>query len=314
MDISEIKKVSVVAYLRTLGYKHTRVSGKNLWYFSPFHFEKHPSFKVNTERNLWYDFSINRGGDIINFAKEMYPNLCIHDVLLLLGRHIKDYGLIDESMKETSRVYENSKDISTQQNKNEDDARNTKIIKVVPLRNYQLMKYLRERRINFSVARLYCKEVYYSLESTGKEYYGIAFPNVEDGMEMRNKFSKRCIGRKTYSYILDDGEKPSEECCVFEGFFDFLSYMTLKKCKDIGVCIENKSDYIILNSVNTRIKASEVFGKYKKIHCFLDNDYAGKDCTLSIIRDFPGITVDESYRYKGYKDLNDIITGIMQRN
>ena len=34
--------------------------------------EHEPSFKVNTDRNLWYDFGAGKGGNIIALAKELY--------------------------------------------------------------------------------------------------------------------------------------------------------------------------------------------------------------------------------------------------
>lgn len=42
--------------MHTLGYNPVRRQGDSLWYKSPFRDEQEPSFKVNIERNLWYDF------------------------------------------------------------------------------------------------------------------------------------------------------------------------------------------------------------------------------------------------------------------
>lgn len=36
--------------------------------------EQEPSFKVNTERNLWYDFGAGKGGNIIALAQELYAS------------------------------------------------------------------------------------------------------------------------------------------------------------------------------------------------------------------------------------------------
>ena len=48
---------------------------------------------------------------------------------------------------------------------------------------------------------------------------------------------------------------------------------------------------------------------YDSIHCYLDNDDAGKTATKRIIAAFPDMAVDESHRYKGYNDLNDFLAG-----
>ena len=42
--------------MHNLGYNPVRRQGDSLWYKSPFRDEQEPSFKVNMERNLWYDF------------------------------------------------------------------------------------------------------------------------------------------------------------------------------------------------------------------------------------------------------------------
>lgn len=45
--------------------------GARLVGLCPFHSEKHPSFGINVEKNLWYCFGCNRGGDVISFIREM---------------------------------------------------------------------------------------------------------------------------------------------------------------------------------------------------------------------------------------------------
>ena len=56
MTTQEAKKIRIADYLQSLGCSPAKQQGKSLWYNSPFRDEQEPSFKVNTERNLWYDF------------------------------------------------------------------------------------------------------------------------------------------------------------------------------------------------------------------------------------------------------------------
>jgi len=44
---------------------------RNLKAFCPFHQEKTPSFKVFPQKNNWYCFGCNRGGDIFDFIQEI---------------------------------------------------------------------------------------------------------------------------------------------------------------------------------------------------------------------------------------------------
>jgi DNA primase len=68
MNIHDIKQISITGYLQRHGYTPAQTKGINHWYYSPFRQEQTPSFKVNTERNLWYDFGTGEHGDIIDLV------------------------------------------------------------------------------------------------------------------------------------------------------------------------------------------------------------------------------------------------------
>ena len=72
MDIQTAKQIRIADFLYSLGYSPVKQQGINLWYKSPLREETEPSFKVNTERNQWYDFAIGKGGNIIALAQELY--------------------------------------------------------------------------------------------------------------------------------------------------------------------------------------------------------------------------------------------------
>lgn len=68
MQLHDIKQVSIVDYLAQAGYKPKLTKGVNYWYCSPLRAELTPSFKVNAERNQWYDFATGDHGDIIDLV------------------------------------------------------------------------------------------------------------------------------------------------------------------------------------------------------------------------------------------------------
>ncbi len=70
-DVTEqIKERINVAEL--LGeYLRLEKAGSNYKALCPFHNEKTPSFMVNPERNFWYCFGCQKGGDIFTFIQEM---------------------------------------------------------------------------------------------------------------------------------------------------------------------------------------------------------------------------------------------------
>ena len=83
MNIEDVKQIPIVDYLHSLGYSPVKQQGNGLWYKSPLREEHEPSFKVNTDRNLWYDFGGGKGGNIIALAKELY---CSDSLPYLLNR------------------------------------------------------------------------------------------------------------------------------------------------------------------------------------------------------------------------------------
>lgn len=56
MTIQEAKQIRIADYLQSLGYTPVKQQGNSLWYKSPFREETEASFKVNTDRNLWFDY------------------------------------------------------------------------------------------------------------------------------------------------------------------------------------------------------------------------------------------------------------------
>lgn len=68
MQLHDIKQVSIVDYLAQTGFEAKLIKGVNYWYCSPLRSELTPSFKVNAERNQWYDFATGDHGDIIDLV------------------------------------------------------------------------------------------------------------------------------------------------------------------------------------------------------------------------------------------------------
>lgn len=68
-------------FLAGFGHEPVMQRGNSVWYKSPFRTEKEASFKVDLHKELWYDFGLGRGGDIITLAKEIYRTQDISHVL-----------------------------------------------------------------------------------------------------------------------------------------------------------------------------------------------------------------------------------------
>lgn len=292
MTIEQAKKIDLVEYLTTRGHRPVRIKGNNWWFLSPIRNEKHASFKVNTERNEWYDFGAGCGGDIIELAKHLYHLSYIPDIL----RRLEEGAVKIPAQVSTQTKKPNTTILIDKAKRN---------IQLKPLYHYVLKNYLRSRHISLNVGNTYCKEIHY--EVNGHSYFGIAFLNQSGGMEIRNSFFKGCEGHKDISIIRWTSDITQASCCVFEGFFDFLSYMTLKEKGDTKVCLSDDADYIVLNSVSNIGKIFSVIEQYDCIHCYLDNDVAGQKATETIVSLYPEKVIDESHRYQSHNDLNDML-------
>lgn len=71
MDISELKAIPIAEFLQRLGHTPAAKRGHEWTYFAPYRQEHKPSFRLNTEKNLFYDFGTGVGGDIFTLAGEI---------------------------------------------------------------------------------------------------------------------------------------------------------------------------------------------------------------------------------------------------
>lgn len=119
MDIQTAKQIRLEEYLHSLGYSPVKQQGTNLWYKSPFREETEASFKVNTERNQWYDFALGKGGNIIALASRLYatdsvPYLLkrieeqaphVRPVSFFYGTHALPISICVPVIRSNSRLY-----------------------------------------------------------------------------------------------------------------------------------------------------------------------------------------------------------------
>ena len=283
MNIKKIKQIKLQDFLASMGCKPVKQYGVNLMYLSPLRTEKHASFKVNTEINQWYDFGIGRGGNIIALAELLYNSSDVSYLIHQIERNA--LGCLSVSLPTVKP--------NAQQNSFEN-------LQVLSITRPALINYLGERCIGIEIARTVCKELHF--DTRGKHYFGIGFPNIAGGDEIRNPFFKGCIVPKDISHFY--AEEPKNVCFVFEGFMDLLSFMTLRRKENDGL---RRQDYLVLNSVSNIQKALERLSQYDSVRCFLDNDEAGRNAYLQLSKELEKPVTDASTLYNGYKDLNEYL-------
>ena len=290
MTIQEAKQIRIADYLQSLGYTPVKQQGNSLWYKSPLREEAEASFKVNTELNQWYDFGIGKGGNIIALASELYRSDNVPYLLECIAKQTPYQHPANHTPFSFGR-----------QSVSEPMYRH---LQVTELSSPALLSYLQERGINTELAKRVCRELRF--ENKGKPYFAIGFPNMAGGYEVRNRYFKGCVAPKNITLIRQQGE-PRSMCHLFEGFMDYLSFLS--------ICARNNpqhprlttQDYIILNSVSNLAKAEGILAAYSHIGCFLDNDTAGRTACEMLQSRFGERMIDNSVCYRGYKDLNDYL-------
>lgn len=170
-----------------------------------------------------------------------------------------------------------------------------------------LQEYLaRERCIDMEKATPFLKCITY--EVRGRRYQAIGFANSSGGYELRdNKTFKGTIAPKDITPIFTDKIiNQIQPTCVFEGFIDFLSFLSMKE--------EVTSACLVLNSVSNTAKAIRYMNAQgiSFIRTFLDNDDAGRRA----VQEFAGAgfhVEDMSIHYKDFKDLNEFHVSRMRK-
>jgi DNA primase len=285
MTIQKIKEISIRDYLRDyVGIKPHIQNARAGMYFSPFRAERTASFKVDYRLNLWHDFGSGEGGSIIDLVMKL-KGFSFSEAVRRLG--------------EGEFSYKSATSDTPPQNIA--DSKLT-ITYVRALEHPALIGYLESRAINIDIAKKYCREVNYTITHLGRHYpyFAVGFENNLGGWELRNKNFKGCVSPK-FPYFSD---KVSNTVMIFEGFMDFLSYLTLKGSSTPRI------DTVVLNSVNNLHKAMDFLKTHRTVHAFLDNDDAGHQATTKLILSLTeSEVIDQSPFYRNHKDVNEYLVG-----
>lgn len=304
MNISEInEQIRIEDFLASEGYrpKLTKKSGGELWYCSPLRNESKPSFKVDTFKNVWYDYADGKGGKLIALCMELKKMFEAKEAVYFFNEEYKGgISSLEKIQNHQKKIAQNSKE-------------NSQILREIkPVKNIKLWDYLRERKIDFDIAKKYLTEVHY--QSDGRDWYALGFKCDKGGYELRSAISKRNINGKNITTFKNGSDKVK----VFEGFFDFLSYASEHKDDYLNY------DYVILNSsaflveiynneINNEIdKRNENYlyrtlENYQQIDTYFDNDDTGRKIT-HYMKEIFGQVNDFSLLYKNYEDYNQFCT------
>ncbi len=300
MTIDSIKRIGIREYLGAKGIKPQSERAGRAMYLSPFRQENNASFSVNHDENVWYDHGIGEGGSIIDLVVRM-EGCSVGEAIRRLEGDVPG-----------AHSFSSYRDAPVSARQTEPERPRIEIVSVGELKHPALMEYLTDRGIDPVAARKYCNEVRYRIGN--REYFAIGFRNDDGGWELRNRSFKGSSTPKNTTTIRGGGNcgtdttlasaSGSDTVMVFEGFIDFLSYLSLKQNPSPTI------DTAVLNSVANLRRAIPFLESHRTIHAFLDNDEAGRKALDSLRESLPGSeVVDQSPFYRNHKDLNDYWRG-----
>ncbi|MDR0332407.1 MAG: toprim domain-containing protein [Dysgonamonadaceae bacterium] len=278
MNAKTINQFPIRNYLANLGIQPTKDNSYYGMYHSPLRQDQNASFKVDFNKNLWHDFGTNEGGTLIDLVMQM-GNCSFHEAATKLERNLNTFSFHGNAIPD-----EKKNDTSTMVIQN-----------IAPITHPKLVEWIQQRNVDLNVARLYCREVHY--QNQVGNYFALGFGNDKGGYELSSPPNfKSCISPKEITTIRNN----QNICLVFEGFWDFLSYLTIQKIE------KSKHDIVVLNSVANVQKAMDFLKSHKEIYTYLDNDDAGKKAT-KLIQSEHSVVHNRSTKFADYKDLNDYL-------
>ncbi len=290
ITIHKVCQISIVDYLASVGIMPVKTVGSQLLY--RIREENTPSCYVHPEKNVFNDFGSDRGS-IIRLVQNLYQ--CdfgrAMEILLHFHHHL---GLSTEEREDIAQIempcgYVNKKRII--------------INKVKALENKALIQYLESRKINLELAKIYLQEAYYTIQFNDKQYFALAFKNDLGGYELRNKYFKGC-NIKGVTFISNISKEDMRAFIViFEGFMDFLSFLTVKRN------VTPLFDFLILNGVCNKEASLDIVSKYSCIGLCIDNDEAGNDTADFYKKIYPQAKFYDFFKsmYPRHKDLNEYL-------
>lgn len=278
MDAKTINTFPIRDYLAEKDIRPVIDRGYYGMYRSPMREDRTPSMKVDYTKNLWIDYGTGNGGTLIDLVMRL-ERCDAGEAMRLLEHRIS--GVSSFSFHGNSNLVSPHRESAI------------KVKDVRPLQNPALITYLSERSIRIDIAREYCREVHYTVAE--KAYYAVGFRNDAGGWELRSRYFKGCTSKAPT--IQNQGHTA---CLVFEGFMDYLSFITLKGQS------HPIQDIVVLNSVANLSRALPFIASHERVYAYLDNDEAGRKTTAKLKTACRNLS-DRSMHYCRHKDLNEYL-------
>jgi hypothetical protein len=328
MKTQEAFTISILdcAYKMGLRFSNTYLNTDGLIehiFHCPLRNDKNASIYINETKNVWYDNGgITDGGGIISFINYLYGNSLkdtssalksLDSIYPELKHPSKNIRHIKSANLGTLPPFKNDNSVGSQfalngQNGKKEKAAVFSLVLVKDLFSYPLKNYLKDdRKINLDIAQNHVKEVIYKHIEKDIQFYGIGFKSGDTWVIRRDQF-KGFLGKGADISIID---MKTDKVLIFEGFIDFLSYLTAKNINDPKYTVIVLNSAVFINRALDFIKKNDYI---KTVDYFRDRDDTGEQSIKRLEKHLNDTIInDKSEVYSNYKDLNEWLIHEYQR-
>lgn len=221
--------LNLVSLLKALGHEPISINGDEFQYASVF--GKRTNNKivltVNQQFKSWFDSSLGKSGNLMDFARTYWPNLS------------------------PERIEEKLGDLQTQSAKKDRPLRKRKATKIPDYRvahtrplgyNNEVTDFLMESGL-WELADLNIREVYYYVtdqKGKRKDFCASGWMNENGGWEVRAQNYTGCIGTKGMTFI----SASETVLAIFPEYVDYLKRRNDKHLHYASVLILNHPDFL----------------------------------------------------------------------
>lgn len=285
MKCEEGNKLDLVEYLFSLGFTPTKIRGNNYWYISPLRSEKEASFKIDRNKNVWYDHGVGKGGTVIDFVMQ-YFNCDVARALQKLSSYQqvpqkrfisteKPGSIILSEVHQKGLFNKSNNIINTEKNNhqrppfhlhensliNHKDAAETAIEIIAakqPITDMVLCHYLKQRRIDKNVADKYCYEIIFKFSNRDAKHIAIGFKNSAGGYELRSDYFKLSSSPKYITYVTNDKQNGDTKTDIASDNFNASDVLKNEVAKS-NLKSNSKNKIEDQNQTTTQVKSIAVF-------------------------------------------------------
>ena len=297
-QIDQLRSTPMRDILAAEGYDTAHTRGNV--YYSPFRAkERTPSFHIDDNAHMWFDYGDpsmtapgknprggRGGGDTIDFVR-ILKKVSFQEALEYLCSY--NPGVVPDVHAARMNVPRTEDRILVDGGALAGTCTETKITNIYDkFTDTGLVSYAKGRGVSLEMLQRYCREVHYECSFEGgatRRFHAIGFPNSDGGWMLRwnppTGRGKRstgggatlisCQGR----FLRTGGAARCHNVTVFEGFFDFLSWM--EDMRPEGT--PQDTDIVVLNSVANLQSSLPFLLQHRNVLTVFDNDKAGEAAT-----------------------------------